>query len=578
MVRRLLNNNIKLMYLGDFSKEKIRQDFIELQANTYSKYIDTHSFLSSFYLDVLKYNTLVIIGSFSNEISNPINVIKENIGVIFPEEDVYSTFFESGAIVFGGYIKVGNTNIFLTSKEGKEKVFSIIKEERKNPLLYNENDKTSENLEYKETLANSNESEDLLKSIDNIDVNIDDAVLNTILDNIFDSNLNTTTNNASVHKKANIVKEQSVKEQSDADNHINKKINNSYNTRSYNNDIYNNDINVDSQQNNNNKVNKKNRSNIKKKKSMKVRYFILITCIIAFLLAGVYLIYNQLIEPAIVNSNNEKILKIYEDGLDNSSQNLNENSDSSENQDNKEKEDLKSNNKKSNNGITTLDTYSQLVDINTDLVGWINIPSTNINYPVVQSKDNTHYLNHDFYGDFNRYGAIYADYESILTNEKTGENISIYGHNMLNESMFGQLKYYKDIEFLKKNPYIYFSSLNDSGVYVIYSVFITNSKASEDNGHVFEWRVPEFTNEKEYNGYVSECKKRSLYNIPIEVANDDLLNLSTCSYEFKDARLVIAAKKVSNANNIPSFNGITYNKEPLYPQAWYDVTGKIKPN
>lgn len=88
---------------------------------------------------------------------------------------------------------------------------------------------------------------------------------------------------------------------------------------------------------------------------------------------------------------------------------------------------------------------------NPDTIGWIKVPDTNIDYPIVQGTDNDFYLNHDFYGKESVGGAIYLDFES--QGDFVGRNNILYGHNMKNGSMFKDVIHYKDEEYFKEHQY-----------------------------------------------------------------------------------------------------------------------------
>ena len=95
--------------------------------------------------------------------------------------------------------------------------------------------------------------------------------------------------------------------------------------------------------------------------------------------------------------------------------------------------------------------FEELMEENPDTVGWIKVPDTNIDYPIVQGTDNDFYLNHDFYGKESVGGSIYLDFES--QGDFVGRNNILYGHNMKNGSMFKDVIYYKDEKYFKEHQY-----------------------------------------------------------------------------------------------------------------------------
>ena len=101
--------------------------------------------------------------------------------------------------------------------------------------------------------------------------------------------------------------------------------------------------------------------------------------------------------------------------------------------------------------------YSSVVKVNTDTVGWVKVPNTNIDYPVVQFSNNDYYLNHDFDKKYNYRGAIFMDYRNNPT--EFDANTIIYGHNCYDKTMFSELDQYEKIDFYKKTPVFEYNSL-----------------------------------------------------------------------------------------------------------------------
>lgn len=182
------------------------------------------------------------------------------------------------------------------------------------------------------------------------------------------------------------------------------------------------------------------------------------------------------------------------------------------------------------------DRYSKLLDINKDIVGWIKIPGTKIDYPVVQADNNQFYLNHNINKEVSSHGSIFMDYRSLY-DEKL--NMVIYGHNMKDGSMFAGLSQYKKADFYKNNPYIEYDSLGEVMKWQIFSVYIYNT--DNENFKVY------FKDSKEHSQYLDEIINQSIYDTGIVVTKDDkILTLMTCSYERNDSRLIIYAKRVTS--------------------------------
>ena len=182
-----------------------------------------------------------------------------------------------------------------------------------------------------------------------------------------------------------------------------------------------------------------------------------------------------------------------------------------------------------------------LYKINSDLVGWIKIDDTNINYPVMQNED--FYLRRNIYKDYSSYGTPYlAKYCDI----KTSDNLVIYGHHMNNSAMFGELENYKNKSFYDSHKYIKFYTLeNDITTEHIYEI-ITVFKTVVYSENSFKYYS--FNNAKDsqdFDDYVSMCKQLQLYETG-KTANyrDKLITLSTCEYSRKNGRMVVVAKEV----------------------------------
>ncbi|CUP97794.1 class B sortase [Clostridium baratii] len=174
----------------------------------------------------------------------------------------------------------------------------------------------------------------------------------------------------------------------------------------------------------------------------------------------------------------------------------------------------------------------ELIKINEDYRMWIEVPNTNIDYPVVQGKDNDFYLNHDFNKKESSSGAIFMDYKNNIDKDK---NIIIYGHNMRNKSMFQNLMKFKDEEFWKENNKIILTIDGKRYEYEIFSSYISNAKDIDLKTN--------FENEEEYLKYIDDIRKKSIFHREMDVKSDDrIITLSTCSYEKDDFRMIIHSK------------------------------------
>lgn len=224
--------------------------------------------------------------------------------------------------------------------------------------------------------------------------------------------------------------------------------------------------------------------------------------------------------------------------------------------------------------------FEELYRENPDIKGWIRIDGTKIDYPVYQTDNNDYYIDHDMSRSRSRYGAIFADADARIEKDGTSQNTVLYGHNMIDGSMFTGLLKYKELKFYRENPVINFDTLYASGQYKVFAVIITNVNAEDDNGYVFNYRISSFGSDIAFQNWVTNVKTRSIINTGIDVAEgDEILTLSTCSYEFDDARTVVFARKVRDGESrYIDTTGANVNKNVLYPQAYYDRNGGKKPN
>lgn len=179
--------------------------------------------------------------------------------------------------------------------------------------------------------------------------------------------------------------------------------------------------------------------------------------------------------------------------------------------------------------------FKRLWDTNSDIVGWVRVPGTKIDYPVVQKSNNEYYLRRNLKKEWALRGTIFMDYRSHGNTEDL--NTVIYGHNMKDGSMFGNLSKYKKKDYFEENQYVEYDYPGATTKWQIFSVYIY--KPEDD------FFIVTFSNQKEYEKFLNDCKKRSIYDTGVLVEKDDrMLTLMTCTYETDDARLVVNAKLV----------------------------------
>ncbi len=185
--------------------------------------------------------------------------------------------------------------------------------------------------------------------------------------------------------------------------------------------------------------------------------------------------------------------------------------------------------------------YAPLYALNSDMAGWISIPGTKINYPVMHTPGRTdYYLQRDFQGDYSGWGCIYAREECDL--DVPSDNITIYGHNMKDGSMFAGLNDYTSREFWEQNRYIRFDTMKEHHTYAIFAVFKTT--ASEGQGFAYHDFI-NASNEMAFDTFIAKCLSLSLYGTDIVPEyGDKIICLSTCEYSQTNGRLVVAAVRI----------------------------------
>ena len=193
------------------------------------------------------------------------------------------------------------------------------------------------------------------------------------------------------------------------------------------------------------------------------------------------------------------------------------------------------------------DRFIPLLQINPETVGWIKVGNL-ADEPVVY-RDNEFYLNHDFYQKKSSSGTVFVDVENTdLENDKY---VIVYGHDLRDGSKFGSLKEYLNIEQLKNNIVIEWSSLYSSEAekYVVFSVF--DSSMLEENKKYFDLRRFDEIDLDGTKKFIEEIRERSLYDIPVDVtAEDQIMVLVTCSYKHEDGRLLIFCRKARKAEDV----------------------------
>jgi len=165
------------------------------------------------------------------------------------------------------------------------------------------------------------------------------------------------------------------------------------------------------------------------------------------------------------------------------------------------------------------------------VVGWIILENTVINYPVMQYTDNEYFLTRLPDGTTHRNGSIFLDYRN--ENDFSDKSILIYGHHTRAGDMFGVLKNYRNQEFFEENPVIYLYTPEQDLKIALFAGHIAHSRRDHP--------PLEFETDEDFLAYIEHIRNKSVFNSDVEVtAEDRIISLVTCTYDFNNARLILA--------------------------------------
>ena len=180
---------------------------------------------------------------------------------------------------------------------------------------------------------------------------------------------------------------------------------------------------------------------------------------------------------------------------------------------------------------------------NKDIIGWLEIKDTNINYPILQAKDNDYYLDHNYKKEKSISGSLFLDASFDIENGST--NYLIYGHRNKNGLMFEDLMKYAKKDFYEKHKTFNFTTLEEDATYEIISVFYSRVYYTDEKDVFRYYYFVNAKNEDEFNDFIYNAKKASIYNTGVDANyKDQLITLSTCEYSQDNGRFVVVAKKI----------------------------------
>ena len=291
-----------------------------------------------------------------------------------------------------------------------------------------------------------------------------------------------------------------------------------------------------------------------------IRKIVFLVALITFLVTGGILLWEMVIQPAMVDNKANYVQQIYH--VDDNQNNTATNEDSEYDE----------------NG--NLKKFVELQKINPDIKGWIRIADTVVDYPILQSgEDNPeYYLYLDYEKNHSKYGSLFFDARnSINLEDPSSKSLIVYGHSMNDGRMFGSLLNYGSLDYYKEHPTFEMDTVKYNGDWKIFSVFKTNTLSSQ--GEPFNYLRTSFSSDSDFIKFIYQMEILSLFNTGVDVSADDqIVLLSTCSYEMDGFRTVIAARKVREGEDTAvDTSKATWNQTVLYPDGWYSAKGGTKP-
>ena len=186
--------------------------------------------------------------------------------------------------------------------------------------------------------------------------------------------------------------------------------------------------------------------------------------------------------------------------------------------------------------------YAPFYEANPHVVGWIKIDGTVVDYPVMQTPEHRdYYLKRNFEGERSEHGCIYIREECDMN--EPSDNITVYGHNMNDGSMFACLLDYEDKKTWEQNSLIFFDTLTEYHTYKIFAVFKTT--ASLNAGFKYHNMI-DAPSKEAFDEFIATAKALSFYDTGITPKyGDKIICLSTCEYTLANGRLVVAAVRIS---------------------------------
>lgn len=197
------------------------------------------------------------------------------------------------------------------------------------------------------------------------------------------------------------------------------------------------------------------------------------------------------------------------------------------------------------NGRLVQKKFAALYEANPDFIGWLTIPDTRVDYPVMQHPgDNEYYIHRNFEEEWDGSGLLFLDLRSNYM--LPTDNLLIYGHNMKTGTMLADILKYESEEYYQEHKYLTFDTLDGDEEYEVIAAFYSQIYPEEDTEHFKYYEFFDAASEEEFNTYIEQIRSLTPYEINAEATyGDTLITLSTCAYNTQDGRFALVARKIS---------------------------------
>lgn len=214
--------------------------------------------------------------------------------------------------------------------------------------------------------------------------------------------------------------------------------------------------------------------------------------------------------------------------------------------------------------------YAAALARNSDVVAWLQLPDSSINYPVLQAHDNNFYLDKDLDKSYSYWGSIFAHFRNNLTNPANlPRNTVLFGHNKNDGKLFGELLEFSDPDYAKAHRYLTLTIDNTTTYWLIFAVM-----DCEVNNDVFYYINANNPSDDEMHDIIEQSLDRSFYDYDLPVdSSDHILTLSTCTYKYtfpsgayrEDVRYVVMARQVREGETLNALPDPAVNPDRRTP-------------